>query len=66
MSEIKNIFLYELSLMKESEDHIEFKEAKRDFNFDGGKHTDPKERRHCILGMWRLWLMKEAEDLCSA
>ena len=50
MSEIKNIFLYELSLMKESEDHIEFKEAKRDFNFDGGKHTDPKERRHCILG----------------
>ena len=50
MSEIKNKYLYELSLMKESEDHIEFKEAKRDFNFDGGKHTDPKERRHCILG----------------
>ena len=44
------MFLYELSLLKESEDHIEFKEAKRNFNFDGGKHTDPKERRHCILG----------------
>ena len=50
MSGIKNMFLYELSLLKESEDHIEFKEAKRNFNFDGGKHTDPKERRHCILG----------------
>lgn len=50
MDEIKNKFLYELSLLKESEDHIEFKEAKRNFNFDGGSHTDPKERRHCILG----------------
>ena len=50
MNEIKNRFLYELSLLKESEDHVEFKEAKRDFNFNGGKHTDPKERRHCILG----------------
>lgn len=50
MSEIKNQYLYELSKQKESEDHVEFKEAKRGFNFDGGKHTDPKERRHCILG----------------
>jgi ATP-dependent DNA helicase RecG len=50
MDKIKNKFLYELSLLKESEDHIEFKEAKRNFNFDGGSHTDPKERRHCILG----------------
>ena len=50
MSEIKNQYLYELSKQKESEDHVEFKEAKRGFNFDGGMHTDPKERRHCILG----------------
>ena len=50
MEEIKNKFLRELSLLKESEDHIEFKEAKRDFNYNGGKHTDPKERRYCILG----------------
>ena len=50
MDEIKNAFLRELSLLKESEDHIEFKEAKHDYNFSGGKHTDPKERRHCILG----------------
>lgn len=50
MSGVKNTFLYELSLLKESEDHIEFKEAKRNFDFNGGSHTDPKERRHCILG----------------
>ena len=50
MNEIKNNFLRDLSLLKESEDHIEFKEAKRDFNFNGGSHADPKKRRHCILG----------------
>lgn len=50
MSEIKNKFLYDLSLLKESEDHVEFKEAKRNFDFNGGSHVDPKERRHCILG----------------
>lgn len=50
MEEIKNTFLRDLSLLKESEDHIEFKEAKRNFNWDGGDHKDPKERRHCILG----------------
>lgn len=50
MSEIKNKRLYDLSLLKESEDHVEFKEAKRNFDFNGGSHGDPKERRHCILG----------------
>lgn len=50
MGEIENTFLRKLSLLKESEDHIEFKEAKRNFNWDGGSHKDPKERRHCILG----------------
>lgn len=50
MEDIKNTFLRDLSLLKESEDHIEFKEAKRNFNWDGGDHKDPKERRHCILG----------------
>lgn len=50
MKEIKNNYLRELSLLKESEDHIEFKEAKHNFNWDGGDHKDPKERRHCILG----------------
>ena len=50
MEEIKNTLLRELSLLKESEDHIEFKEAKHNFNWDGGEHKDPKDRRHCILG----------------
>ena len=50
MSEIKNKYLYELSLLKESEDHIEFKEAKHNFDYSGGSHKDPKDRRHCILG----------------
>ena len=50
MKKIKNTYLRELSLLKESEDHIEFKEAKRNFNWDGGEHRDPKDRRHCILG----------------
>ena len=50
MREIKNPILRDISLLKESEDHIEFKEAKRNFNYDGGSHHEPKERRHCILG----------------
>lgn len=50
MGEIKNKFLHELSLLNESEDHIEFKEAKHNFDYNGGSHKDPKDRRHCILG----------------
>lgn len=50
MANILNRFLYELSLLKESEDHVEFKEAKKNFNFNGGTHSDPRDRRHCILG----------------
>ena len=50
MNGIKNALLYKLSQMKESEDHIEFKEAKHNFDYNGGSHKDPKERRHCILG----------------
>ncbi|MCM1296584.1 MAG: putative DNA binding domain-containing protein [Muribaculaceae bacterium] len=29
---------------------MEFKEAKHDYPFAGGKHTDPKDRRKCVLG----------------
>ena len=36
----------QLQGLSESEDHIEFKEAKRNYPFSGGKHTDPKDRRH--------------------
>ncbi|MDR2087434.1 MAG: putative DNA binding domain-containing protein, partial [Dysgonamonadaceae bacterium] len=42
--------IQELKTLRESEDKVEFKEAKRDFNFAGGRHSDPSERRKCILG----------------
>ena len=50
MVEILNTYLRKLSGLRETEDHIEFKEAKRNFSFDGGDHRDPQKRRHCILG----------------
>lgn len=40
----------EIKLLKESEDRVEFKEAKKNFNFDGGSRSDQKERRKCYLG----------------
>ncbi|MDR3127665.1 MAG: putative DNA binding domain-containing protein [Tannerellaceae bacterium] len=40
----------ELKRLRETEDRVEFKEAKRDFNFTGGSHADPRERRKCVLG----------------
>ena len=39
-----------LKRLRETEDKVEFKEAKRDFNFAGGSHSDPAERRKCVLG----------------
>lgn len=39
-----------LKCLKEAEDKVEFKEAKTNFNFDGGKRTDQKNRRKCYLG----------------
>jgi ATP-dependent DNA helicase RecG len=44
------ITLEELSILREREDHVEFKEAKHNYPFAGGKKTDPTERRHCVLG----------------
>lgn len=41
MVEIKNKHLYELSLLDESEDHVEFKKAEHDFNFSGGAKPLP-------------------------
>lgn len=42
--------LSQLAVLREREDHIEFKEAKRNFPFAGGSHNDIKERRKCVLG----------------
>ena len=41
--------LEEIKLLKESEDRVEFKEAKN-FNFDGRSNSEQKERRKCYLG----------------
>ncbi len=40
----------ELQKLMEQEDHVEFKEAKRNFPFAGGSHDDIRERRKCVLG----------------
>ena len=40
----------ELRLLKESEDNVEFKEAKNGFSFDGSDHKDQAKRRKCLLG----------------
>ncbi len=39
-----------LKTLRESEDKVEFKAATSNFNWNGGKHTDQKERRKCYLG----------------
>jgi ATP-dependent DNA helicase RecG len=40
----------ELKHLKESEDKVEFKEAQHNFPWNGGSHTEQKERRKCYLG----------------
>lgn len=40
----------ELRLLREREDHVEFKEAKHNYPFAGGQKTNPTDRRHCVLG----------------
>lgn len=40
----------QLSLLVESEDKVEFKEAKRNFPYNGGSHHSQEERRKCFLG----------------
>lgn len=39
-----------LKLLRESEDHVEFKRAIHNFPFDGGDRKLPKDRRKCVLG----------------
>ena len=39
-----------LKLLRESEDHVEFKRAVHNFPFDGGDRKLPKDRRKCVLG----------------
>lgn len=44
------ITIDKLRTMRESEDHVEFKAARHNYPFNGGKRTDPRDRRHCVLG----------------
>ena len=40
----------ELRHLRESEDKVEFKEAKKNFPFAGGSHSNPHDRWKCVLG----------------
>ena len=40
----------ELRHLRESEDKIEFKAAKNNFDYNGGSHKEQSERRKCFLG----------------
>lgn len=40
----------QLAVLREREDHIEFKEAIHNYPFAGGSHNEVKERRKCVLG----------------
>jgi len=40
----------QLKQLKESEDKVEFKEAKHNFSFAGSEHTQQADRRKCFLG----------------
>lgn len=40
----------ELQRLRESEDKVEFKEAKTGFSWNGGGHTTQRDRRKCFLG----------------
>lgn len=44
------ITIGKLRTMRESEDHVEFKAARHNYPFNGGQRTDPRDRRHCVLG----------------
>lgn len=45
-----SLTIEEIKSFKETEDKVEFKEAKLNFPFAGGKRTEQKERRKCFLG----------------
>ena len=50
MEYIEQLTIEQLRHMKESEDHVEFKSARHNYPYNGGKHSDPRDRRHCVLG----------------
>ena len=51
----------QLAVLREREDHIEFKEAKHNYPFAGGSHNEVKERRKCVLGYVVAFAKEEAD-----
>ncbi len=47
---LRMMIIDELKQLKESEDNVEFKEAKRNFSFAGSEHKEQEERRKWVLG----------------
>lgn len=45
-----NLTINQIRSLSETEDKVEFKEAKTNYPFSGGKRTEQKERRKCFLG----------------
>lgn len=39
-----------LKKLRENGDHVEFKAARHEYPFTGGKRTEPKEHRRCVFG----------------
>lgn len=44
------ITIEQLKTMRESEDHVEFKAARKNYPYNGGSKSDPRVRRRCVLG----------------
>ena len=40
----------ELQKLRERENHVEYKKAEHNYSFAGGQKTDPRDRRHSVLG----------------
>ena len=57
---LQQFTLSQLLQLQEEEDHIELKEAKRNFSYNGHSITDPSSRRKCLLG-YMVALCNEGE-----
>ena len=45
-----NMTIEQLKQLHEAEDRVEFKEARRNYPFNGGSHKEQADRRKCFLG----------------
>ena len=47
---MEKLTIEQLKNMRESEDHVEFKQGEGALSYNGGNKSAPKDRRRCILG----------------